>query len=93
MIELRKKIMITILPGWKIPKIEYEILNLPEGIKVEFDEEESNYCGTIKSITVDSNYRGEDKIAIMRKIMSFNSEIINTNIENRIEFAPRVKRI
>lgn len=96
MIELKKK-MITYDPRKRVPEIEYEILNLPPYIQVEFDKQEGNYNGTIKSVTMDGEARlklGHEKsFEIMNTIMNFNREIIDTNVKNRIEFAPRVKRI
>lgn len=93
-IELKKK-MTTVYPtGRRNPiEIEYEVIGLPCHVEIIFDREEGNHNGTIKSVSMDGEIirkvGREKSIEIMRTIMGFNIEIINTNIDNRIKFAPK----
>lgn len=96
-IELKKKMTTFYSAGRRNPiEIEYEIIGLPCYVEIEFDKKEGNYNGTIKSVAIEASIclkiGIEKSHEIMRTIMGFNREIINTNIDNRIKFAPKANR-
>lgn len=95
-IELKKKMTSCYSDRRNPIEIEYEVIGLPCYVEIIFDKEEGNRNGTIKSVIIDGEVirkMGREKsFEIMRTIMGFNREIINTNIDNRIKYAPKANR-